>query len=63
MSSNTQIESGEGLSPGNQIFQQSQERVRVPGQFPERQIDKSYPRIDKLTITERERVISNLEQK
>ena len=60
MSSNTQIESGEGSSPGNQIFQQSQERVRVPGQFPERQIDKSDPRIEGLAITEREIVISNL---
>ena len=63
MSSNTQIESGEGSSPGNQIFQQSQERVRVPGQAPERQIDKSDPRIEGLAITERQRVISNLEQK
>ena len=63
MSSNTQIESDEDSSPGNQIFQQSQERVRVPGQFPERQIDKSDPRIEGLAITERQRVISNLEQK
>ena len=62
MSSNTQIESGEGSSPGNQIFQHSQERVRVPGQAPERQIDKSDPRIGGLAITERQRVISNLEQ-
>ena len=63
MSSNTQIETGEGSSPGNQIFQQSQERLRVPGQAPERQIDKSDPRIEGLAITERQRVISNLEQK
>ena len=63
MSSNTQIETGEGSSPGNQIFQQSQERVRVPGQVPERQIDKSDSRIEGLAITERQRVISNLEQK
>ena len=63
MSANTQIATSEGSSPGNLLFQQSQERVRFPVQVSERQIDKSDPRIEGLVITERQRVISNLEQK
>ena len=63
MSSNTQIETGEGSSPGNLIFQQSQERVSVPRQVPERQTERSTSRMGKAVVGDRQRVISNLEIK
>ena len=63
MSANTQIETGEGSSPGNLIFQQSQERVSVPRQVPERQTERSTSRMGKAVTGDRQRVISNLEIK
>ena len=63
MSANTQTETGEGSSPGNLIFQQSQERVSVPRQVPERQTERSTSRIEKSVTGDRQRVISNLEIK
>ena len=63
MSANTQTETGEGSSPGNLIFQQSQERVSVPRQVPERQTERSTSRIEKFVTGDRQRVISNLEIK
>ena len=63
MSANTQTETGEGSSPGNLIFQQSQERVSVPRQVPERQTERSTSRMGKAVVGDRQRVISNLEQK
>ena len=63
MSANTQIETGEGSSPGNLIFQQSQERVSVPRQVPERQTERSTSSMGKPVTGDRQRVISNLEIK
>ena len=63
MSANTQIETGKGSSPGNLIFQQSQERVSVPRQVPERQTERSTSRMGKAVVGDRQRVISNLEIK
>ena len=63
MSANTQTETGEGSSPGNLIFQQSQERVSVPRQVPERQTERSTSRMGKAVVGDRQRVISNLEIK
>ena len=63
MSANTQTETGEGSSPGNLIFQQSQERVSVPRQVPERQTERSTSRMGKAVTGDRQRVISNLEIK
>ena len=63
MSANTQTETGEGSSPGNLIFQQSQERVSVPRQVPERQTERSTSRMGKVVTGDRQRVISNLEIK
>ena len=63
MSANTQTETGEGSSPGNLIFQQSQERVSVPRQVPERQTERSTSRMGKPVTGDRQRVISNLEIK
>ena len=63
MSANTQIETGQGSSPGNLIFQQSQERVSVPRQVPERQTERSTSRMGKAVVGDRQRVISNLEIK
>ena len=63
MSSNTQIETGEGSSPGNLIFQQSQERVRVPRQVSDRQTERPTSSMGKPMTGDRQRVISNLEIK
>ena len=63
MSANTQIETGEGSSPGNLIFQQSQERVSVPRQVSERQTERSTSSMGKPVTGDRQRVISNLEIK
>ena len=63
MSGNTQIETGEGSSSGNLIFQQSQERVSVPRQVPERQTERSTSSMGKPVTGDRQRVISNLEIK
>ena len=63
MSANTQIETGKGSSPGNLIFQQSQERVSVPRQVSERQTERSTSSMGKPVKGDRQRVISNLEIK
>ena len=63
LSANTQIETGEGSSPGNLKLQQSQEQVSVPRQVPKRQTERSTSRMGKPVTGNLQRIISNLEIK